>query len=143
MRDPSAPKAADLEHRIALCKQADVVVDSRTMELRRSDVVWTWARIKSFYGLAAFINSQHGYAIIDGMTRATHSITFRYGMYLSIGSTAWVYERRRKTEPRWYKVLGFAESSQWVTLNVRLVEKSDMVLPPNSTFAPQPSQVEL
>src|SRR5262245_29438182 len=142
MRDPSAPKVADLEHRIALCKQQDVVVNSSTMELRRKEVVWTWARIKSFYGLAAFI-APTGFAIIDGHTRATHAVTFRYGMYLSIQSTAWVYEERRKTEPRWYKVLGFAESSQWVTLNVRLVEKSDLAIPPQAPFAPQPSKVTL
>lgn len=129
-------------HRIAFCRQQDVVTRGSEMELTREQIVWTWARIRSYYGLSSYV-SQQGFTVLDAKDKATHSITVRYGLDLSYTTMAWVYEQRRKSEPRWYKILGFAETQNWVTLNVHLVEKSFVANKPQTTLAPQPSQVEL
>lgn len=112
------------------------------MELRRIGVVLAWARIKSYYGLPAFVGQQ-GFTIVDAHTRATHAITVRLGYYLDYMSAAWVYEERLVSPPRWYKILGFSESGNWVTLTTRLVEKSDDALPPRSDLSPLTSNVAL
>ena len=142
MRDPKAPRIADLEHYVALCTTKDVIVDGATMELRREAVVWTWARIQSYYGFPMF-HSPAGYAVLDPRTKITHGITVRLGLNIEVTSAAWVYEEPLKTPPRWYKVLGFSEPGQHVVLMVRLQEKSDAALPPLSDLSPQPSRVEL
>jgi hypothetical protein len=142
MKDPGAPNLKELKWRIALCTQRDVVVNGSTMELRRVGVILGWARIKSYYGLPAFVGHQ-GFTIVDAATRATHAITVRMGYYLDYASAAWVYEERLISPPRWYKILGFSESGNWVTLTTRMVEKSDDALPPHSDFSPQPTNVEL
>lgn len=142
MKDPGAPKQGELVHRIALCRQDDIVVTGGVMELRRTSVVRTWARIKSYYGLPAFVG-QSGFVVIDAITRATHNITVRIGLEVDVTSSAWIYEERRKGMPRWYKVLGFSESTNWLNMPCRLVEKSDTALVPRESLAPQPQRVEL
>jgi hypothetical protein len=142
MKDPNAPKQADLEHRIALCRQSDVVVTNNIMELQRTSVVWTWARIKSYYGVPAFMSVQ-GYAIIDPAGRATHAVTVRGGLQIEISATAWIYEERRKSPPRWYKVLGFTDPVGWLHMTARLVEKSDLAIPPQNPLSPRLTQVAL
>jgi hypothetical protein len=143
MKDPNAPKAADMEHRIAMCHQSDVVIENGMMQLQRTSVVWTWARIKTYYGVPAFIGQQ-GYAIIDPASRATHAITIRGGHDLDISAMAWVYEKRLKSPPRWYKILGFTDPVGWIHMTARLVEKSDQVVPPHdSILSAQPTPADL
>lgn len=142
MKDPGKPKLNELIHRIALCSQKDVVVNSSTMELRRIGVVWTWARVKSHYGLPSFVG-QHGYTVMDLTTKATHAITIRTGIGVEITDTAYVYEEFRKSPPRWYKVLGFSETDDYYTLTTRMIEKSDLAIPPQGLLSPQPSEVKL
>jgi hypothetical protein len=142
MKDPGAPKIHELNRRVALCSQKDVVVNSSTMELRRTEVVWAWARIKSHYGLPSFLG-QHGYTVMDLTTKATHAITVRGGLGVIITDTAYVYEEFRKSPPRWYKILGWSESEGWLVFTSRMVEMSDYALQPNNPLAPQPSRIEL
>jgi hypothetical protein len=142
MKDPGAPKQGELVHRVVLCRQDDIVDKDGAMELRRTGVVRAWARIKSYYGLPAFVG-QHGFTVVDPITRATHNITVRAGLAVDVTYTAWIYEERRKGMPRWYKVLGFSESSSWLNMPCRLVEKSDTAQVPREALAPQPQRVEL
>ena len=141
MKDPGAPKIHELTHRVALCKQQDVVVNAQTMELRRVGVVWAWARVKSHYGLPSFVG-QLGYTIMDPTTKATHAITVRDGL-VEFSDTAFIYEEFRKGIPRWYKVLGYTEIKGFTTLTTRLIEKSDQAIQPQNSLRPQPSPVEL
>jgi hypothetical protein len=144
VKDPGAPKFQDLKHRLALCTQRDVVAGPSTMELRRTEVVWCWGRVRSHYGLPMFLGGQNNYTVMDLTTKATHAITVRSGLALIITDTAYVYEEFRKSPPRWYKVLGFSEIANWTTMTTRLVEQSDMAIPPQpSVLAPQPYKGEL
>jgi len=142
VKDPGNPKIHELNHRVALCTQKDVVVNASTMELQRTSVVWAWARIKSHYGLP-FVIGQMGYTVVDPVTKATHAITIRNGLVDNITDTAYVYEEFRKSAPRWYKVLGVSEPESFLVLTCRMIEISDMATSPRSTLAPQPSRVDL
>jgi len=145
MKDPNGPKIGDMEHRVALCRQQDIVADGKTMELHRSEVVWTWARIKSYYGIGSYMN-EDGYAIIDGtgkQSRASHAITVRRGLDIEVTAAAWIYEERRKGPPRWYKILQFSETVGWLMFTAKLIEKSDYAPTPHKMLLPQTTRVEL
>jgi hypothetical protein len=142
VKDPGAPKIHEMNRRVALCTQHDVVVDSKTMMLHRSKVVWAWARIKSHYGLP-FMIGQQGYTVMDPVTKPTHAITIRNGLVDNVTSMAYVYEEFRKSAPRWYKVMGVSEPDKFLVLTTRMIEISDMALPPQGVLAPQPTRVDL
>jgi len=142
VKDPGNPKIHEMNHRVALCTQHDVVIDSKTMLLHRAAVVWAWARIKSHYGLP-FTVGLSGYTVMDPVTKATHAITVRNGLVDNVTNTAYIYEEFRKSAPRWYKVLGVSEPEKFLVLTCRLIEISDMVTPPQSALAPQPLRIDL
>jgi hypothetical protein len=142
MKDPGAPKIHEMNHRVALCTQKDVVIDSKTMELRRDSVVWAWARVKSHYGLP-FTIGMSGYTIMDPATKATHAITVRNGLVDNVTAMAYVYEEFLKSAPRWYKVLGVSEPDRFLVFTTRMIEISDLALSPLNPLAPQPQRVDL
>ena len=136
-------KIADLAHRVALCTMHDVVEKNGTMALSRETVTWLWAAIDTALNLSSFI-APTGYAITNPITQATHRIMIRAQSGLEITTAAWVYETRRKSSPRWYKILGFTESESWILLPTHLVERSDQALPPiENMLQAQPSRVQL
>ena len=142
MKDPGAPKIHEMNRRVVLCTQKDIIVDSKTMELRREAVVWAWARIKSHYGLP-FMIGQSAYTVMDPSTKATHAITVRNGLVDNVTDTAFVYEEFRKSAPRWYRVLGVSEPDKFLVFTCRMVEISDMAIPPQHDLSPQPTRVDL
>lgn len=133
-------KVSDLRNRVALCSMRDVVEKDGMMALTRHEVVRCWAQVKASTNLAVML-SQRGYAIKDGFTQLSHNITIRAGIGVDITSAAWVYEERLKSQPRWYKVLGFVEDGNWLVLSCHLVEKSDAVTPPQNALTAVPSNV--
>src|SRR5688572_30776472 len=104
MKDPGNPKIHELNRRVALCSQKDIVTGPDTMELRRTEVVWAWARIKTYFGVPAFIG-QAGFNMMatKGSPVISHGITVRAGLGVLVTDTAYVYEEFRKSPPRWYK----------------------------------------
>lgn len=136
------PNIADLCWRVALCSAKDVVVNGSTMEIRRDTVIWSWAQIKGYYGFPV-THGLAGYTILDPRTKLTHSITIPNRFDMLITSAAWVYEERRISPSRWYKVLGYSEPGRFVVLMVRLEEQSDAALPPTNELSPQPNTVPL
>ena len=142
MKDPGNPKIHEMNRRVALCTQHDVVADSKTMVLHRAEVVWAWARIKSHYGLP-FTIGLSGYTVMDPVTKATHAITVRNGLVDNVTAMAYVYEEFRKSAPRWYKVLGVSEPEGFLVFTTRMIEISDLALPPQGALAPQPTRIDL
>ena len=126
-------KIKDLKHRIALCTASDVVIDGQTMEIRREAVRWTWANIEHQTHLSSFL-SRVGYAVQEQAARPTHRIRVRAGHDLDYAATAWVYEERLKSPPRWYKFLGFVEECDWVMLECHLQESSPDAKPTEPTI---------
>jgi hypothetical protein len=106
----------------------DVVDEGGTMRLIREIVSLTWAQIEvrrgTFIGLS-------GYAIDDSLEKKTHLITVRYRTDLEFTSAAWIYEKRLKSAPRWYKVIEILnDHSEFVSIWCRLAEQSDNTTAP-------------
>lgn len=105
------------------------------MRLAREEIMLTWAQIEvrrgSFIGVS-------GYSIDQDLEKRTHLITIRYRTDLEITSAAWIYEKRLKSAPRWYKVIEILnDDSEFVDIWCRLVEQSDHATPPVATLAGQ------
>src|SRR5262245_59721101 len=140
-------KISDLNCRVVLCTMQDIVEQDGQMALRRQEVARIWASIKvssiSFASAMSFMSAQ-GYASVDNPDRVTHKIVIRRQSYLDVTSAAWIYEERRITAPRWYKVLGFYYwEGNWIVIPVHLQERSDQAQPPQSDLRARPSKVSL
>jgi hypothetical protein len=135
-------RIADLKHRVALCTASDVVVDGSTMDIRRETVKWAWAAIEHQTHMSSFL-SRAGYAALENAARPTHRIRVRTGLELDYSATAWVYEQRLKSPPRWYKFLGFVEEGCFTLLECHLQERNDDARPSDGPLAPAPQSVEL
>jgi head-tail adaptor len=133
-------KISDLSHRVALCTMHDVIDKNGNMLLAREAVTWLWAQIDAALNLPSFISPQ-GYAFHETQNAwASHRVIIRSASAVEATSAAWVYEQRRKSSPRWYKVLGFTESDNWVLLATHLLERSPVVTQPVNILQSQPSK---
>ncbi|MGY3615669.1 phage head completion protein [Bradyrhizobium sp. USDA 10063] len=134
-------KISDLRNRVSLCTMHDVVEQGGVMTLSRTSIASVWAAIYAQPHLQSFI-SPYGYAIQEKAERPTHLITVRYKVDLDFTSAAWVYEERRKSPPRWYKVLGFYDNENWIVIHAHLVQRSEQASPPQSNrLAADASQI--
>jgi head-tail adaptor len=134
------PRLSDLNCRIAICTMHDVVSDKGVMTLTREPVATVWAKVYALPHLPSFISSD-GYAIMERQDRVTHWITLRYKTDLDFTSAAWLYETRRKSPPRWYKVLGFYDGDLWIVLHCHLVEKSVNATEPRNPLSAQLTEI--
>jgi len=134
------PRISEFSHRVSLCTMHDVVENPSTMTLTRAPVAEMWAKIYALPHLPSF-QSPYGYAIKENANRVTHWITLRYKVDLDFTSAAWVYEVRRKSPPRWYKVLGFYDNEPWVVLHTHLVEKSVNITPPHNQLTADQAEI--
>ncbi|KRR21355.1 hypothetical protein CQ14_06815 [Bradyrhizobium lablabi] len=137
---PLDTKISDLRNRISLCTMQDVVEEGGVMTLARIEIATVWAAIYAQPHLPSFI-SPYGYAIKENADRRTHLITVRYKVDLDLTSAAWVYEVRRKSPPRWYKVLGFYDNENWIVMHCHLVQRSERATPPQSKLAAEVSRI--
>lgn len=125
-------KISQLRHRVQLCSQKDIVVQGN-MFFTREGVTEVWAEVLAknpqVFGL--------GGDAINEREKRSHTIRIRYRTDIAVTSYAWLYEKRLKSPPRWFKVLKVTETeesgSQFYIFDVRLVERSDEALPPTSS----------
>ena len=110
---------AKMRHRVHLCSQKDVVEDG-TLKLNRKGVLSMWAAIEAKSG-STF--STTGAAFGDSQNRRTHVIMTRYHRDLDITVMAWVYEERRKSAARWFKIIRWYEKDEYFVFDCRLVEQ--------------------
>jgi hypothetical protein len=120
----------------------DVIEKDGNMSLAREARMWVWAHVDAALNLPSFI-SQAGYAIFNPVSQATHRVIIRAASGVEATTAAWVYEKRLRSSPRWYKVLGWTESDMWLLLNTHLMERSDQAQPPLNDLRPEPSKVLL
>lgn len=120
-------KIADRRHRVTICSAQDVVTEAGELRLTRVGAWDCWAAIKatrpSTFG-------RDGYVVKDPREGASHEIAIRYRTDKLISAAAWVYEARRKSAPRWFKVLSIRQEGEELILSCRLIERSDDVLAP-------------
>lgn len=128
---------AKLRHRVHLCSQKDVVQDGE-WKLAREGVLSMWAAIDE---KSASRFSERGAAMGESRNRRTHVIMTRYHPDLDISALAWIYEERRKSAPRWFKILRVGQTegvgTQFFKFDCRIVERGEQAAPP---AADEPSQ---
>lgn len=135
---PEIMKIALLKTRILLCSQDDVVVEGGQLKLIRKGIRECWARVDERRGSLTGVD---GLTIKDLEDQQSHIIMTRYMWDIDMRNTAWIYEARRKSPPRWFKVLGVADSRLAYILSCRQVERSDEAIVPvasTSMFDPRP-----
>lgn len=126
------PHIAKLRHRMKLCSQRDVVTENNDMRLNRAEVSSIWCSVEE---KAASHFSVKG-ATVGNRNERTHIICARYNSDLNVSNMAWLYEERRKSSPRWFKILKVGQTemkgSVFFKFEVRLVERADDIPEPVS-----------
>ena len=124
---------------VQLCTQNDVVESDGLFKLRRS--VALKGRVKIEANSASNFNPQGG-AYDGNREKRTHLITMRYNPQLIVTNLAWIYEARRKSAPRWFKILKVKQTEDagppYFVFDCKLRELSDLAPEPapNGTFRP-------
>lgn len=117
-------KTADRKHRVVICSQKSDIGTDGNLIVERVGVVRGWAAIDV---AKASRFSRDGQVVSKSQT-PTHLITMNYNPDVSVSVSAWVYEHRLKSPPRWFKVLAVKnvdECSRYMQLSVRLLEETD------------------
>lgn len=123
-------RIADRKHRVIVCSQKSDVDDEGNLLITRAGVIQGWAAIEP---VKAIRFSREGVSMQKDTMQPTHDITMNYNPEVNISVSAWVYEHRLKSPPRWFKVISVVnidECSTYMKLRCRLVEVSDNVEPP-------------
>lgn len=120
-------------HRVYLCTQNDVVVDNGTLVLIREKVKPMWAEIFNKPEKGTLFTPD-GFAYKDTKETHSHRIRVLYDWRYNISNLAWIYEERRKSPPRWFKIIGLdqteGQGTQYFMFYVRLTERSDEAVKP-------------
>lgn len=127
-RKQQQSKIAKLKHRVKLCSQADVVTGDGEFTLSRATVLTVWAGIE--VKQSSMFNREGGFAIGEANTRQTHVITTRYRRDIDIGQTAWIYEERLQSAPRWFKVLAVSDYDECWIFKCRLYQQGEAAVAP-------------
>lgn len=123
-------RIADFRWRVVICSMDDVVINSAEMRLIRKGIYEAWAYIAP---KRASMFSKEGYAVKEKRDSPSHNIAIRYRADISFSTAAWIYEKRLKSPPRWFKILGYQnkdEGSEYYIFSARLVEQSDLAVEP-------------
>jgi head-tail adaptor len=126
----SALKIKDRKHRVIVCSQKSDVDEEGRLLITRAGVIQGWAAIEP---VKAIRFSRDGVAMQKNTSQPTHDVTMNYNPDVNISVSAWIYEHRLKSPPRWFKVLSVInvdECSQYMKLRCRLVEANDDVTEP-------------
>lgn len=122
-------KNSDLSHRVALCTMHDVVAKDGKMTFLRVPVQFIWAQVDAALNLPVFMTAG-GYSYKESQDAwYSHRVIIRSQSHIEASCMAWVYEEKRKTSPRWYKLLGFTESDNYTLLITHLVERAEDMKP--------------
>lgn len=126
------PGLAKLSHRVQFCTAADVGVVNGAMVLNRVEAFAMWAHIEAERG-SYF--ARDGFVIEETHDKPSHRITTRYRPDILIANTAWLYEARLLSPPRWFKILevqDLHEDGRYWYFKTRLVDQSDLTAPPET-----------
>lgn len=121
---------AGRRHKLLLCTQDDIVTENNDWIVNRKAVMSVWAAIKTKAG-STF--NPHGASMSKPVQ--THLIKIRYKRDVNVSNFAWLYEERRKSSPRWFKILKVSQTetsgTEYFEFSCRLVERGDEVPKPD------------
>jgi hypothetical protein len=107
----------------------DVVTEDGKMVFVRAPVKFIWAQIDAALNLPIYMTT-NGYSFKESQDAwYSHRVIIRSQSHIEAACMAWVYEEKRRTSPRWYKLLGFTESDNWTLLITHLVERAEDMKP--------------
>lgn len=118
------------KHRLTVCSQSDVVVENKTIVLTRKGIYTGWAMITNRRAQAF---SVEGASVLEPREQRTHYIVMRYRPDVIITTAAWLYEERRKSPPRWFKIINVSDENElgeYFRFEVRLMEAGDDLIEP-------------
>lgn len=131
-------RIGDLRHRVKLCTAKDVSITDGVLMLARQEVVECWAKVEE---RRASSFTPNGHVVDDGKPKASHYITIRWRADILFSTTAYFYEARLQSPPRWFKVMGegnVCEASRFFKIPVRLIDRADDTMMPSQTPAEAP-----
>lgn len=138
---------AELTHWIVVCSMKDVVIKDGSMSLAREGILSCWSR---FEERRASLQGPSGLSVPqERKDLRTHLITIRFRYDIDFRSSAWIFEKRMKSSPRWWKVLAVQERTDRVDFDARLYDRSDDTALPvkqgtaNSLAVSMPDSVKL
>lgn len=124
------PSIAELKHKFTVCSQSDVVLVSGDLALSRTGLYEGWGSLE--FSRGSFF-AKNGAAVEESRNSPSATIRMRYRPDVLISSGAWIYEKRLKSAPRWFKILSVVEDDcNFFVFKVRLVERGDDVLEPKT-----------
>lgn len=122
---------ADFKHRLIVCSVDDVVTSPESISLVKKGMYAGNAVIEPKRSQTFAAN---GTTFQDKEQQVSHKIVMNYRHDVNISNAAWLYEQRRKSSPRWFKVIRVTEDCDYFVLDCRLTERSDAAAQP--TVAP-------
>lgn len=135
------------KHFVQVCSADDVADGKGGISYQKKMVLEGWAMIEA---RRAQTIDPHGISVMEERDRRTHFIRMRYRPNVLITSSAWIYEHRRLSAPRWFKVLHWSdelEDGQYWKIECVQYEVSDEAPrptePTNSRLHSLPEGVEL
>lgn len=121
---------ADFKHRLVVCSVDDVVNAPDSISLVKKGMYAGNAVIETKRSQTFAAN---GTTFQDKQKQVSHRITMNYRPDVEISNAAWLYEERRLSAPRWFKVVAVREESgnDCFVFDCRLTERSDDAAPPS------------
>lgn len=119
------------KHFVQVCSARDVVVDGH-LEFSQKFIYEGWAMIEP---RRQQTYSPEGQTIFEEKDRRTHFIRMRYRPDVEITTSAWLYEKRRLSAPRWFKILFSGdeyEDGRYFKFDCRLMEAGDHIIEPTA-----------
>jgi hypothetical protein len=119
------------KHRVQVCSAEDVVVNGK-LEFRQKFIYDGWAMINP---RRTQTFSMEGQTVFEEKDRRTHFIHMRYNPNVLLTTSAWIYEARLKSPPRWFKILFSGdeyEDSRYFKFDCRLMSTGDDILEPQN-----------
>lgn len=126
---------ADRKHRFKVCTQDSIILENGMPVLQRKETWVGWGSLKFSRGSQFAPN---GAAVEESRNSPSATIEMNYRTDVLVSSLAWIYEERRKSAPRWFKILSVSETRDCFVFKVRLVERGDDVQPAVATDTPAP-----
>lgn len=116
---------AKLKHPVFLCTTDDVV-DDGVIRLRRRTVRKTFARIEPWGSPFSRVGN-FGEFGQNVNSSPSHKIIIRAQLDLEVTRFAWIYEERRISADKWYKVLDIREDADglWWEFRTRIDTRGD------------------
>jgi hypothetical protein len=111
-----------------MCREEDIIVDGE-FRIKKDGIRSAMAKITQIRKSKLSRTGNELRTTDD----ATHSIEIRSTYGVEYTNSAWIYEHRLRSSPRWFKVNGILEDVDFTAFSVVLSERGDQVAEPSGS----------